>query len=118
MNRKVLNGFIIVVLLVGNIIFAQLYFSNNQQSSDTGQSMTGMRQEKKVLTFLKLFVDKVLKAEEEVSFNDRLILENAVRELDDDRIMVKWQAFVDSKDSSQAQDNLRNLLEVLVNSVG
>jgi hypothetical protein len=118
MNKKGIYSIIIVILLVGNIIFAQFYFSNRQQSTKTDQLMVEMKKEKKVLAFLQLFVEKVLQAEEEVSFNDRLLLENAVRGLEDDQIMVKWQAFVDSKTPQQSQDNLKDLLEVLVKSVG
>jgi len=117
MNKKI-SVIVIVVLVVGNIIFAQLYFSNKQQSEKASEQMIVMKKEKKVLAFLQLFVEKVLQAEEEVSFNDRLALETAIRELDDNQIMVKWQAFVDSKNSQQSQDNLKDLLGILVNSAG
>ncbi len=71
----------------------------------------------KVLEVSKLFIEKVLKAETEVDFETRLKLENAVRNLGDQEIMNQWQKFVNSKTEIQAQIEVKNLLEILVNKI-
>ncbi len=71
----------------------------------------------KVLEFSKLFIKQVFKAETEVDFETRLKLENAVRNLGDQEIMNQWQKFVNSKTEIQAQIEVKNLLEILVNKI-
>jgi len=56
-----------------------------------------------VLNFEQNFVDKVLKAEGEIDFETRLNLESEVRALDDEEILLAWQAFTSSETEKQAQ---------------
>ena len=71
----------------------------------------------KILNFTKMFIAKVLKADGEVSFEDRLSLENAVRGINDKKIFDQWQKFTDSKAELEAQIEVKNLLELLVNKI-
>jgi hypothetical protein len=71
----------------------------------------------KIINFLKLFITKVLKAEGEVDFETRLKLENAVREIQDKEILDQWIKFTESKTEEEAQKNVKDLLEILVNKL-
>ncbi len=79
--------------------------------------METQKTNEKVLEFAKLFIEKVLKAKTEVDFETRLKLENAVRNLDDEEILVQWQKFTESKIEAEAQEEVKNLLEMLVNKI-
>lgn len=72
---------------------------------------------RQALDFLRAFVDKVLRANGEVSFNDRLQLENMVRNLKDDAVLAEWNKFVNSQTPAEAQDEVKNLLELLVRKI-
>ena len=69
------------------------------------------------MEFTKLFIGEVLKADSEVSFDTRLKLETAVRNLGDEEILNQWQKFVDSKTEAGAQTEVKNLLEMLINKI-
>jgi len=62
-------------------------------------------------------IEKVLKAETEVDFETRLKLENAVRNLEDKEILARWSKFIESKTEAGAQEEVKNLLEALVNKI-
>ena len=72
---------------------------------------------KQAIDFLQAFVDKVLRAKGEVSFDDRLRLENMVRDLKDDAILTEWNKFVNSQTPAEAQEEVKNLLELLVRKI-
>jgi hypothetical protein len=44
-------------------------------------------------------------------------LETAVRDLKDEEILNQWQKFVDSKTETEAQKEVKNLLELLINKI-
>lgn len=71
----------------------------------------------KMLLFTQLVLDKVLGASKEVSFDDRLQLENAVRDLQDAAVLHQWETFTGSKTQEEAQGNLRALLSILVRKI-
>lgn len=70
-----------------------------------------------VLIFLQLFIERVLKAKGEVSFENRLKLENMVRDLNDQAILQSWNSFVNSTSEQEAQENVKTLLDVLVRKI-
>jgi len=71
----------------------------------------------KVFTFSQLFFDKVLQGEKEVSFDDRLELENAVRALNDKDIFNAWTKFTNAKDQGEVQKSFYNLFKLLLNKI-
>lgn len=84
--------------------------------------MSAKRLERRLIRF---WVSKVAttktktakKAEIEIDFDTRLKLETAVGNLNDEEILNQWQKFVDSKIEAEAQEEVKNLLEMLVNKV-
>ena len=109
--------FIIGLLFLGNFYFIvkDLWQDNIGKKVIIEEEFTSPN--RKILSFLRLFIDKVLKADGEVSFEDRLSLENAVRGIDDQQILSQWQKFVDSKSDKEAQVNLRDLIDLLVRKI-
>ena len=103
-----------VVLIAGNLYFSMRVVSAKGELASARAIIAGRQENNRTLDFLKMFVRDVIKSDKEVDFDTRLKLENAVRELNDKEVLVKWQAFVDSKDEIQAQVNVKDLLELLV----
>lgn len=114
-NKK--TFLIIIVLLAGCVFFGFKYFSAQKQITQIQAALETQEINEKVLGFTKLFIGKVLKAETEVDFETRLILENDVRDLGDKEILTQWQGFTESETEAEAQEKVKNLLEVLVNKI-
>ena len=124
-KQKISNGvnkpktilIIILILLAGNVFLGVKYFSVVKELRQTETLLQTQTTNEKVLEFSKLFIKEVLKAETEVNFDTRLKLENAVRNLGDEEILNQWQKFTESKTEVQAQEEVKNLLEMLVNKI-
>ena len=105
------------ILLVGNILLAIRLYSAQSELTELRRVVEARQINDKVLDFSKLFIVKVLKSETEVSFEDRLSLESAVRDLNDGQILTQWQKFTGSETEEEAQNEVKNLLELLVNRI-
>lgn len=118
-NQKIILITIIIslVLLAGNIFFAIGYYNIQKELQETKQALKTQQLNERVLNFTRLFITKLLKAEGEIDFETRLKLENGVRALEDEEILAQWQKFVESKTEDEAQENVKNLLEMLVNKI-
>lgn len=116
-NRKTILIIIILLLLAGCVFLGIKYFSIQKELRQTQSALETQTTNEKVLDFTKLFIGKVLKAETEVDFETRLNLENAIRNLGDEEILAQWQRFTESKTEIEAQDNVKNLLEMLVSKI-
>lgn len=71
----------------------------------------------KIIYFMKLFTDKVLSQSGTVSFEDRLKLENAVRDINDAPIFNSWQEFVNSESDEDAQKSVGMLFDLLISKI-
>ena len=116
-EHKNLYSALVLVLLIGNIFFAWSFFSISDELKTLEGSREQVMTNAKVLDFTAMFIKEVLKAEGEVNFETRLSLENAVRDLKDEEIIAHWQRFVGSKTEANAQQSVKDLLEVLVNKI-
>lgn len=113
-TQKIILTIIILILVAVNVFFGVSYFFARQQLQIVERQLNIQQNSTKIVNFTKLFIEKVLKAEKEVSFEDRLKLENAVRDLNDDEILRQWEKFTASKTELEAQEAVKNLLELLV----
>ena len=124
-KQKISNGvnkpkiilIIILILLAGNVFLGVKYISVVKELRQTQTLLQTQTTNEKVLEFSKLFIKEVLKAETEVNFDTRLKLENAVKNLGDEEILNQWQKFTESKTEVQAQEEAKNLLEMLMNKI-
>ena len=117
MNKPKTILIIILVLLVGNVFLGSKYFSAQKEFRQAQTALQTQTTNEKVLEFTKLFIKEVLKVETEVNFDTRLKLENAVRNLGDEEILNQWQKFTESKTEAGAQEEVKNLLEMLVSKI-
>lgn len=116
-KQKIILMVIVLILVVGNVYFC---FRNINIQKELRQAQVVLGAEKineNILEFAKLFIKEVLKAKTEVSFETRLKLENLVRDLGDEEILVQWQKFTESKTENDAQENVKNLLELLIDKI-
>jgi len=115
--KEIICFLLFLILVLGNIIFGVLYFKELKNCENAKLMINNQQTNEKVINFSKLFISKVLKAKSEVAFEERLKLENAVRELGDKEILDQWEKFVSSKTELDAQQNVKDLLEILVNKI-
>lgn len=116
-NQKTILTVVILILLVSNVFFGIKYFVAQKEIQQTQTALEAQKINEKVLDFTKLFIEKVLKTDTEIDFETRLNLENAVRNLEDEKILAQWQKFVESKTEAGAQEEVKNLLEILAGKI-
>lgn len=115
--KRTIYWAVVVALIVSNGYFVFSCVEAKTSLADSQRTVNGFADNGKIIAFTKLFIEKVLKAEQEISFEDRLQLENGVRELGDASILAQWKKFTDSKTESDAQREVKNLLEILVDKI-
>ena len=108
---------VIGLLGIGNVFtFTSCMISRAELARDK-QQLKNQQLNVKILDFSKLFVEKVLKADKEVSFEDRLLLENKVRDLKDPEILAQWEKFTGSATQDQVQQEVKVLLDLLITKI-
>lgn len=114
---KKVVGLVIVVLVASNIYFVASAISLKRELNRVNHIILQDSQNEKVVYFMQMFINDVLKSDEEVGFEARLKLENAVRETNDKEILESWQDFINSSDEIIAQENVKNLFSVLASKI-
>jgi hypothetical protein len=115
-QTRLLWAVIVVFAVVSAVLLVQnLNLRKELQQDQAALTKSVLNQQ--AVTFLQAFVDKVLRAQGEVSFDDRLQLENMVRDLKDDAILAEWNKFVNSQTPAAAQEEVKNLLELLTRKI-
>lgn len=116
MNRlKVLIIILFTSLVISNVFFAVKYFVVIKEMDAVEQKQ---QINSDVLSFTKLFVDKVLRGNKEVSFEDRLQLENSIRALKDKEAFACWEKFTKATDQTEVQSNFYELFSLLLGKIG
>tara|TARA_Y100000310_G_C20681383_1_gene816150 strand:- start:1162 stop:1539 length:378 start_codon:yes stop_codon:yes gene_type:complete len=105
-----------VLLLLLLFSFFQ-YLSVRSEHKSLQEEAISYETNQKVIAFTNLFINKVLTIEEDVEFEERLRLENMVRDIDDEEILSAWMIFVESKTEADAQKNVVDLLVTLINKI-
>ncbi|MEA3399464.1 MAG: hypothetical protein U9R00_03075 [Patescibacteria group bacterium] len=116
-HKRIVLIIVIGVLLAGNVFFAAMYVPVKKELSLIKSNYEKVQINADVIDFTSLFIKKVIQAEQEVDFETRLSLENAVRELDDTEIMTEWENFIESKTEQEAQNNVKKLLGILIDRI-
>jgi len=112
MQHVKLYQVVVIVLVVVVLVLGMKLKQANTTITTYQNSQTITDQHVKIIAFGGQFVDKVLQADSEVSVEDRLQLENDVRDLSDDEILLSWQRFSNSTDQTEAQQEVKNLLSL------
>ena len=110
---------LILIIAFGALLIVAVYFilktySLSKALSIAKTDIASVQKNDKVIDFTRVFIEKVLNADREVDFNTRLQLENDVRNLKDDEILAGWQKFTESKTNTEAADNVKELLKILI----
>ena len=108
---------VILVLLAAAFWGVKNYLEVKREFQTTKEALKVRQINENILDFAKIFINQVLRAEKEIDFETRLKLEYAVRDLADKEILKQWDNFVNSKTESEAQEQVKNLLEILVNKI-
>lgn len=116
MTRKILTV-IFIVLALAAISLGVGYVVQAQEIHALQKQVAKQQTNGKIVNFLNLFIQKVLEANSDISFDDRLQLENEVRSLNDQQILGQWDKFVNSKTVEDAQLQVKNLLQLLVSKI-
>ena len=107
----------IIILLVASGFLAYQYIAERNKLIAAEKTIALQNLNSGIVEFMKLFSEKVLNTQGEISFEDRLNLENSVRNLNDQDILNQWGKFVNSNDQTEAQNNVKNLLQLLINKI-
>jgi len=111
---KILIILLFVSLVTSNVFFVYEYMVSMQTLE---QTIEKQQINNNVLFFTQLFVDKVLHGTKEVSFEDRLQLENSVRKLNDKEVFESWQSFTNAKDQTEVQRDFYTLFQLLLKKI-
>lgn len=113
-NRKGLILFSVILLLIlGNIFWGIKYITQFQETKIIQKELASKNTNYEVINFLKLFIEKVLRTNKEVSFENRLILEESIINIGDGEILSAWEKFTEAETEFEIQEGVKDLLEVL-----
>jgi len=115
-SNTVAYYFLIVILLLSNVYFFAIYRSAKKNAGLITVSEETFREGKRALKFMDLMVNLLLSGKV-VSDDERIRLENAVRDIGDEVILAKWKAFTESDTEAMAQKKLLDLLMALIEKV-
>jgi hypothetical protein len=108
---------IIIILLLVVLAGVSILYVLDKVELNNARQIKVQQVNEKAMFLAKLFVEKVLQGEAEVNFEDRLKLENAVRDLNDQEIFDQWQKIVNSQSAQETQQNVGIFLNLLLNKI-
>ena len=114
------KNLIILIVLVAIAVFVLLFFQYLfllQKDKINQEIIKSYKHNEKIIDFTKMFIKNVLKSDQVVPLSQVLLLENAARDIDNKIIYDKWQEFVNAKSPAEAQIEVKNLLEILLDRV-
>jgi hypothetical protein len=116
-NTRIILLIALGVLVIGNVYFFIQSKTLSKQLTTANEQITAVDIDQKVVNFSRMFIDGVLNSNKEVDFNERLKLENAVRDIKDEEILGQWNKFVNATTEVQAQVEVKNLLSLLMKKI-
>ena len=113
-RTKIVSNLLMLILLAGNLYFSVQYIYNLKNSAIPVVDTSAAEVTKiKNANFLKLFIDKVIKSNGTVTYEDRVQLENDVRQIHNQALTDQWTLFVNSKDPKKAEAAAADLMVML-----
>lgn len=111
-KSNLFSNMIIAVLLLSNIFLTFQFISTNKELQQVkNQDSTSARAQSTEI--LKLFLDVVLNTRGTPSDDDRIKLENSIRQMKDPVITKAWEELVSSKDPKISQKKALEFLGLL-----
>ncbi len=117
-TTRMVSNILMLILVAGNIFFSIQYTQGiinerDQTAQNTAKDTARIMDAR----LMRSFVNIVLNTKGPISLEDRVKLENDVRQTHDADIIKLWEVFVASKDGKQAQTAAVNLMVVLANKM-
>lgn len=116
-NTRLVIIILITLLAASNIFLAVQYTLSQMELKSVKQQLQIQQTDQKSLFFAKLFVNKFLLGQGTVGFEDRLTLENAVRDINDPVIFKQWQTFTNSQTDYDAQKSAGIMFNLLLDKL-
>ncbi len=113
-TKQVLCVLVFILMLAGLIFFGWEAISLKAQLQAAQKTISQQQVNAKVLSFSKLFVANVLQGGQTVSFDQRLQLENAVRDINDEEIYAAWKKFTNASGQAEVQQDFYGLFNLLL----
>ena len=116
-KTRLVSNILMLVLVAGNIFFSIQYTESIKQ----GVEQASQTEEKNLVRtqaarFMKEFVDIVLNVDgTAISTDDRVKIENDVRQLHQPAITTAWTTFLNAKDAKTAQASAVKLMSMVTN---
>lgn len=117
MAKRIIFLAVILILSAGIIFLGGFCFLNQKKISVLQKSLISCNFNKKLADFQKLFINKILEKQGEISYEERLDLEVAVTDTKDAEVIAQWHKFLDSKTEAEAQENVKELLKLFANKI-
>jgi len=124
MNR--LSITFIVILAIASVFLGIVCFSYQNRLTvaknmlilcSAEKEAAEKRVNEKIITFNKLFIDKVLSAQGPVSYEDVFDLENAVSETGDAGLISQWNIFLASETEEDARRSVLAILKLCADKI-
>ena len=116
-RTRIVSNILMLLLVAGNIFFSIQYTQNILQNQDrTDQSIAQDNVRIQNARLLKLFIDVVLNTKT-ISLEDRIKLENDMRQTHDADTIKLWDVYSTSKDGKSAQLAAVDLMVALANKM-
>ncbi len=114
-RTRLVSNILMIALVAGNIFFSIQYTESLKRDNSQPDNNVEMI---KTSRLLKLFIGTVLNPEgKAISYDDRISLENDVRQTHDVAIIKAWGVFVDSADPKVAQKNAVVFMKLLTDKL-
>ncbi len=117
-KTRLVSNILMLILVIGNIYFSIQYTENirfmaQQKTQDEIDGNTRFQTSR----FLKFFIDTVINTKGTISYEDRVKLENDIRQIHDPVLTKQWEVFIASVDSKDAQANAAKLMSLLASKL-
>ena len=113
-KSRMVSNLLLVILVAGNIYLGIQYTETiRRETAQQDQDTTKIDTRIQISRFLRFFIDTVLNTKGTISFDDRVKLENDIRQIKDADLTKSWDNFVASKDGKVAQVNAVKLMSLL-----
>ncbi len=116
-KARLVSNILMLCLLIGNIFFSIQYIGSLKADATAKEDNTATRIQ--ISRFLKFFIDVVINNKGTVSFEDRVKLENDIRQIHDADLTAQWEKFTSVKtgDTQASQENAIKLMSMLTSKM-
>jgi hypothetical protein len=116
-----MNKFFVVIIvillaasLILNVCLGFAVYTTGKKYQDLAQSIT---LNERVSDFASLLIDKVLKSNDGIAFEDRVQLENAIQATKDKQLYDQWEKFVNAQTLPEGKTDLYDLIQMIINKL-